>query len=209
MTRRTSTDNPNALAERLIKLASSKRAAHCMIDAAQTKGKMGRPKGSPYLERDAQLLFLVESMQNEYRLAHRTEPKRRTLIIEVMPDETARRGFGQSKDAAVARVAGRPNLAAIVFELIRLHRPDLVQHLPDDAEARLGLQRDDPSKANFAAILTILLSLWGLVRRHPKRIARAARSTKDPNAVELVRFLSRLRLDDTVTANPSEKLQGN
>jgi hypothetical protein len=188
---RSSSDDLKAAADRFIKLAGSKRAAHRAIEAAEMTGKAGRPKGSPYLRADSELLFLAESLQNEYRIAHRTEPKGRTLIGEAFDLHgvigSAER-LGPNKRAVVERVASRPNLATIIFEAIRQHRPDLLQSLPDDAGARLSSTKDDPSKANFAMILFALVSLWGFVRRDPERFAALA--ANDPRAAELVRLLS-------------------
>jgi hypothetical protein len=179
MKHRPTPDQISAAAEGLIKLAGSKRAAYRAIKIAKTKSKGGRPKGSPYFAADARMLFEVESLQNEYRHLRRPEPKKRTLIAEIVPEDAARRGLGQSKDAVVARLASRPGLAGLIFEAIRQHRPDLLKQLPEDAEARIQSLEDDPSKANFAAVLTPLLILWAFQQRHPQRFARiAARAAK-------------------------------
>ena len=180
MKRRPTSDQISDAAEGLIKLAGSKRAAYRAIETAKTKSKGGRPKGSPYFAADAQMLFEVESLQNEYRHLRRAELKRRKLIADVVPEEAAQRGLGQSKDAVVARLASRPSLAGLIFEAIRQHRPELLKQLPEDAEARIQSIKDDPSKANFAAILTPLLILWAFQQRYPRRFARlAARAAKE------------------------------
>src|SRR5271166_2604762 len=70
-------------------------------------------------------------------------------------------GLGPSKRAVVERMASRPNLAGVLFEAIRQHRPDLLRYLPDDPAVRIRSTRDEPTKPNLAAILTSLLFLWG------------------------------------------------
>jgi hypothetical protein len=211
MKRRPSVNEIEA-AERFIeKCGGSKRAAIRAIDAATTRSEGGRPKGSPYLEADARVLFVTESLQTEYRARHETEPARRKLIGEAVDCTDTFFGssvrLGANRRAVIERVASRPNLAAVLFEMIQQHRPDLLQHLPHDAEDKLRAMKDDPTKVNFAAMLTGLLFLWGMVRRHPKRMARVARASKDPGVIEMVRFLSQLRLDSTEAPNPSEKLR--
>jgi hypothetical protein len=56
-----------------------------------------------------------------------------------MPSTQAERASARRKISKAVSVCARPARPASAFETIRRRRPDLLQHLPDDAEARLRL----------------------------------------------------------------------
>jgi hypothetical protein len=72
------------LADRLIEAAGGKRAAKRAIDRAKTKGKQGRPPGPPYLQVDAQIVWLVAYLQREWEVRCGTIPSRHALIKSVV-----------------------------------------------------------------------------------------------------------------------------
>jgi hypothetical protein len=71
-------------AEEFIELAGSKRAAKRAIDRAETKGKKGRPEGLPYLQVDAQIVWLVAYLQREWEVRCGTIPRRHALTKSVV-----------------------------------------------------------------------------------------------------------------------------
>ena len=154
-------------AARLIKSTGSQRAAIEAIKESTEIGEPGRPKGSPFLDVDAELMFAAESLEMDYRLLGRKPPKRRALIREAIA--FSGRPADRLGKAAVARLAKRPNLAAILVEGIRLNRPDLMQHLPPDVDAQIKKIGSDPTRVNLAMILTGLLMLNAVA---PKIAAR-------------------------------------
>jgi hypothetical protein len=159
-----------AAAERFIEIAGSKREAHRLIDATQsTKGRSGRPKGSPNFAADAAVLFDVERLENEYRRAGGKVPKRRRLIKEVVSLNFDNLKLGKNEDAATARINLKPSLLEMMIGAIRLNRPDLAQHLPPDAEERARAM--DPS--SFSVMLEMLLALAAFQQKYPDAIARA------------------------------------
>jgi hypothetical protein len=78
------TEREKLAAERFIKLAGSKRRAKRLIDDAETKGQQGRPLGQPYLQVDAQIIWLVAYLQREWKVRSGTIPKRHALIKSVV-----------------------------------------------------------------------------------------------------------------------------
>jgi hypothetical protein len=213
--KRPSKDNPDTLAERLIKACGSKRAAYKAIEAAKTKGEpTGRPPGSPYLVADAHVLFVADVLQTEYRAAKRPVPTRRKLIAEAYDASkhrdspfAARAHLGASKRAVVERLANRPNLAAFMLEHMRRRRPDLMRYLPDDAEARIRSMADDPSNVNFGTMMFGLGALAGFLRRYPGAVDALA--TEDARAGRFAQELLKLRLGGAEEKNPSGKAGGN
>jgi hypothetical protein len=75
-----------ALAERLVKVAGSKRRAHVLIDRACARGEPGRRKGRSlqYEQVDTHLLWVVQKLRCEYRIRSRTVPSRHALIVKVV-----------------------------------------------------------------------------------------------------------------------------
>jgi len=212
VTKRFLSDEIRTAAERLIELTGGKGAAKRAIDAAEKKGRAGRPKGSsPYAQADAELLFLVESFQNEFRfgaLREQNEPKPRTLIAEAFDTHNwffEPSPLGNSKRAVVERVASQSSLASIILQGIRQNRSDLMQLLPEDAEARLRSIEDDPTKPNFAMVLTVLALAWGFARRDPKRFAELI--ANDPAAGDSGIILTNANPD--ATPGLSEKKGGD
>lgn len=187
-------DRLKALADCFIKEAGSKRAAHRAIDAAETKGEAGRPDGTQkYLKADLALLFQADLLQTEYRLDQKRsrplatdEPKRRSLLAQVAPENTKESGLGKSKDAVVARVAKRGSLAKLLLETIRQNRPDLMRLLPDDADARLRSIESDPYKMNLGTILWLFMA--AVAMQDPDRWAKevSAKDTENPAPLDLV-----------------------
>jgi hypothetical protein len=127
-------DDPADLADRLIKAVGSKEKAKQQIDASKVQGSGGRP--AEYLVRDAQVLFEVETLENEYRFRNQKSPKRWPLIKEAVSQHFTQFDMGKTEDAAAHRIYARGSLAAILFDWMSKHRPELLQHLPPDAKER-------------------------------------------------------------------------
>jgi len=70
--------------EQFIELHGSKRAAMRAIERAKTKGKPGRPDGPPYLQADAQILWLVTYLRREWRRHESAVPSHHALISKLV-----------------------------------------------------------------------------------------------------------------------------
>jgi hypothetical protein len=120
----------------------SKAGAIRLIEAAEVQGSPGKPAEYPAL--DAQALFEVESLENEYRFrnrkAHRNRkaPSRWSLIKDLVSSRFSQSDWGKTEDAAARRISARGSLATMLFDWMSKHRPELLQHLPPDAEERVS-----------------------------------------------------------------------
>jgi hypothetical protein len=114
------TETAATLAELLIEAAGGKEKAIRRIRAVKTKGKVGRPKGLPYRQVDAQLLWLVNSLRWEWmsRLPQGKRLPTRHAIIKRIVDlawddlEVCARlalpyRLGSDRNATVKRLLGR------------------------------------------------------------------------------------------------------
>jgi hypothetical protein len=162
-------NDPDKLAAALIEIVGSKDEAYRRIDAASVRGSPGRPK--KYFEADAQVMFEVERLENEYRHTGRKVPRRRALIKKIVSTELAngKHQLGKTADVATLRIKSlNPSLIEMLFKAMRKRRPDLAQHLPPDIDERL--RELDPN--SFSTILELLLILAAFQQKYPDVIER-------------------------------------
>jgi len=164
-----------------------KRALRRAMDKSETRGKAGRPRGTPkYMEADLEMLNRAElsrAAHREEKLRERQagevtaakvrgdqtplsrkEPKWRSLLAKVA-EKADKAGLGMSEDAVVARLAKRGSVARVILDAIRESRPDLMQYLPEDADARFEALENDPDNiVHFGTFFHALLSAVKVTR---------------------------------------------